>query len=321
MKFKQSLIAISLLAVLKGFFYTPPCVAAEQNEQVAGSDEGVNQPIPELPGLTDADKKQAFQEVQDDINPITPDRVRALRKSADEVEQAASAPPRFVPKPVTSSLLVDLKPGSTPPVVRISKGYITNVVFVDQMGNPLIVKHVSKPGNQNQIVQVDWIKPDKDNPGQNNFQITPIDTYAMGNISVRVEGVDNVPISVTFVSGQRVYDDRADIRIKGVGFGISGHGMGLPGDADTVLISLLSGVPPDNSVQLDASMSDVEAWKFKDSEGKDCFWIRSKWTLLSPAFLATRQSSDGTHAYKINPTPVLNMSVNGVQTMVTLAGY
>lgn len=73
-------------------------------------------------------------------------------------------------------------------------------------------------------------------------------------------------LSVTFVSGQRVYDDRADIRIKGVGFGMSGHGMGLPGDADTVLISLLSGVPPDNSVQLDSSIPDVEAWKFKDSE-------------------------------------------------------
>ena len=114
---KQSLIALSLLAVLEGIFFTPPCLAAVQQ---SNADDGVNQPIPELPGLTDEDKKQAFKEVQDDINPITPDGVRELRRKADEVEQAASAPPKFVPKPVTSSLLVDLKPGSTPPVVRLS---------------------------------------------------------------------------------------------------------------------------------------------------------------------------------------------------------
>lgn len=63
-------------------------------------------------------------------NPITPDGVRELRRKADEVGKAASAPPKFVPKPVTSSLLVDLKPGSTPPVVRLSKGYITEALFL-----------------------------------------------------------------------------------------------------------------------------------------------------------------------------------------------
>lgn len=271
---------------------------AGQGGQVVAT--GATVPAPGLPVLPDLDKT-AFEQIYNNGMPLSPEQIRDLRKRLDEAERATVAPPRSTPKPVSTAVTANLAPGTQPPVVRLADGYVTSVLFVDAVGNPL-------PITGTDLVKGVFEMPAVD-PGSNVVKLSPKSPYAMGNISVNLKGV-STPVVLTLVSGQKEVDYRVDVRVTGGNLaarlaGTSSGGRG--GSAyDTTMLEFLSGGMPEGAKPLRTDNADVQAWALGNR-----YYVRSPMTLLSPAYINPGKSSDGTSFYEIPPTAVVVVSAGG----------
>lgn len=290
---------------------TPP---AGNNSQVTNRSSQEKIPpagtqFPNLPKLPPP-SEEAFTNAASEASPLTPAQIKSLRKIVDDAERAAAAPARFTPKPVYSRVSVSLMPGETPPVVRLFANYTTDILFLDQDGNPLKVLDVN-PGGASAFT----VTAPKD--GSNKVGLSPVTSYAAGNISVTVDKV-STPISLTVLSGQREVDYRVDVQVKGAHSGAprTGSAGALPGQVSNLLIGLLEGVAPEGAKQLLTSSADVQAWDYKSN-----FYVRTSITLLSPAWLEMQRSADGTTVYQIARTPVIVGLRNGGTVQINLSGY
>lgn len=270
-----------------------------------GYAQGEIPPLPNLPSI----ESQAFDGLVQETMPLTPDQIREYRRLMDAREKAAAELPNFMPDQVTTSGIIDLRPGMSSPVVRVFPGYISNIVFQDEAGRPVLIKDLADPtqGGQ-QVFTVDWLKEGTSHA----LRISPNSTYARGNISVTLDGVD-IPVSITVISGQRQVDDRVDLRVRGLN--LMSTGTPMPESADSELMGLLSGVAPMGAVQLQTSVSGVEAYKWGNH-----LLLRASAQLNSPSAIAFRTSSDGTLAAKLELTSAVILSINGVRTMVSIKG-
>jgi intracellular multiplication protein IcmK len=299
-------LQMSVLAMLM-------CGAHANAQQQAGTIPPPGTPIPNLPKLPNVNQ-EAFKQVTEEAAPLSPEQIKALRKLVDDAERAAAAPARYVPKPVSSAVTVSLLPGATPPVVRLFSNYVSNVMFVDQVGNPLIVDDVDQSAASQ--FNVTWTQKAKTPAGSNVIKISPKATYATGNVSVSVDGV-TTPISLTLVSGQREVDYRVDVRIKGVGAAAkSAGGSALPEGVNPVMQGMLEGVAPDGAKTLVTSNPEVNAWEYRNR-----FYIRTNYTLLSPAYTGVQKSADGSAVYEIPPVSVLVAMVGGSTININLSGF
>lgn len=283
--------------------------AADGPIQAPSNQATPGQQIPTLPKLPSINQ-EAYKAVTEEVAPLTVDQIRALRKIVDDAERAAAAPPRFVPKPVSTTVTATLTPGATPPVVRLAANFVTSILFVDQSGNPLNILDVTPGGGSFTIT---WSKEQK---ATNKIDLSPKSTYANGNIAVLLDGIAT-PVSLTLVSGQREVDYRVDVRVKGRFLtGSTGASAALPEGASPVMLTLLDGAAPEGARALISSNTNVQAWEFNKR-----FYVRTGMSLLSPAYISTIRSADGTAVFEIPPTPVLVALVGGSTVQINLSGY
>lgn len=254
-------------------------------------------PAPGLPMLPDIDEA-AFERIQKNAAPLSPDQIRALRRLIDDAERATSTQPRFTPKPVSTAVTANLAPGRQPPVVRLFDSYVTTILFVDAAGSPLaiITADLMKGGFTAFDIE----------SGSNVLKISPVTPYATGNISVTLKGV-SAPVVLTLVSGQREVDYRVDVRVTGgnVSARLATQGNGSINTNQTML-EFLSGGIPEGARALVTDSADVQVWALNGR-----YYVRTALSLLSPAYTNPGKSSDGTSFYEIPPTPVLVISAAG----------
>ena len=122
---------------------------------------------------------------------------------------------------------------------------------------------------------------------------------------------------LTLIPGQKAVDYRVDLRVQGYGPNAKGllADEGLPPQADDTLLHILDGVAPDGSQRLTISGGDALAWLFKDK-----MYVRTSLTILSPGWVATMTSADGTHAYEMMRSPVLLVSWHGKVMQLKVEG-
>jgi intracellular multiplication protein IcmK len=259
--------------------------------------------LPPLPGQA-SPSRQAL----DEALPVTREDVMELRRRVDELQRAQSVPPKGpAPKPVSGSISISQSPGETPPLVRLAVGHVTSIVFTDATGAPWPVA-IAIPGDKTRF-QISI--PTKDSP---TVEINQLTAYPYGNVNVTLK--DNpIPVSLTLVSGQKEVDARLDVRImrRGPQAAALIIDRALPEIADKVLGTILDGVPPDGAKFLKSSLPGVAAWKVDKR-----IYVRTKLTLLSPAWTGFVSSADGTNVYEVTDTPVLLVSVEGRSRSVAL---
>lgn len=254
-------------------------------------------------------RDQAFKQLSDKIAPLTPEQIMQLRKDQDNAQRAVATFPNTPPRPVSSTLIVDLSPGITPPIIRLAAGFVTSIVFLDVTGQawPIADFNLGNPKNFN----IQWDKK------TNTMFIQSTTAYNTGNLAIRLATLDT-PITLSLVSGQREVDYRIDLQVNGRGPNALPAlvGDGLPAAVNFNLLSVLDGVPPPGSTELDVCAAFGRAWI--SSQGKLIF--RTKLTVLSPAWAATVSSADGTHVYEMAPTPLILASQDGKTIKIELKG-
>lgn len=260
------------------------------------------------PSDNDTVETMAFEGVTQQMFPLSPEEIIRLKQLYHTSEYAQAAPAGTPPKPTATSQFVNLSPGSTPPVIRLSQGFVSSLVFLDSTGAPWPISayDLGDPSAFN----IQWDKT------SNTLMIQATKLYNYGNLAVRLRGL-NTPVMLTLIPGQKAVDYRVDLRVQGYGPNAKSMPMeeGIPPAASDILLHVLDGVPPDGSTRLVVSGGDARAWLLNDK-----MFIRTSLTILSPGWLGSMTSADGTHAYEMQKSPVLLVSWHGKVMQLKVEG-
>ena len=240
---------------------------------------------------------------------LSPDQIRKIRKNVEDMQQAASEVPSGVPpRPVTNSVVASLTPGATPPVIRLFKSFPTALVVVDSTGTPWpVTNFVADPS-------VDVHRGGESSQAEGaSLSLTPKRQFVQGGISVYLKG-QSVPVVLTFVSAQKEVDMRTEVRVNARGPNSRIEFAGLPEQANPSLLSLLDGVAPSGAKVLRVS-GPAQAWM---SNGK--MLVRTPLSLISPAWISSVRSADGTQAYELMPISEIRAMKDGKIVTLSIDG-
>jgi intracellular multiplication protein IcmK len=253
-------------------------------------------------------EEKAFKALGKQVFPLNPDEIIRLKQMYHTSEFAQTSSAGTPPKPTATSQFVNLSPGSTPPVIRLAQGFVSSLVFLDSTGAPwpITAYDLGDPSSFN----IQWDK------SGNTLMIQAMKLYNYGNLAVRLQGL-NTPVMLTLIPGQKAVDYRVDLRIQGYGPNASQLPMeeGVPPSANDVLLHVLDGVPPQGSLRLTISGGDATAWIWQNK-----MYVRTSLTILSPGWVSSMTSADGTHAYEMQKSPVLLVSWHGKVMQLKVEG-
>ncbi len=256
-----------------------------------------------------SESEQAFNSMMQQNMPLTPQQVVKLKQMIDQSQRAAAMPPNVPPKPVSSTIMVNLAPGATPPAIRLAQGYVTSLVFVDAAGSPWPVAafDIGDPKTTN----IQW-------DGKSNVILIQASApYGDSDLVIRLVGM-NTPITLELVLGQRVVDYRTDIHVAGLGPNSKDlpTGTGLPNSANQLLLGVLDGVAPPGSKQLLVKGGDCSAWLMGDR-----MYLRTRLTVLSPGWVGRMVSPDGMYAYEMQRSSSVLVSQYGQPIELRIEGF
>lgn len=247
-------------------------------------------------------RRQAFKAATDQAMPLKPSEIRRIMEMYDETAQAVETPIYPTPEPESAFQTISLDPGTKPLVVKTAIGNVTTLSIVDVTGQPWPIQDLTWAGDF-QIEQ-----PEK---GSHMLRITPTSEFASGNISMRLLGL-NPPVIFSLKAERKSVHVRLDVQIPEIG----PKGVVPPVETpittkagDDFMTSVLMGVPAGtNVVKLQVDGIDGRTSAYKNG---GTMYVRTPYTMLSPAWLKSVQSADGMKVYSLNYTPVVLLSDKG----------
>ncbi len=249
----------------------------------------------------------------------TPEEILQIKKIWQDLNNAKGRPIGDQPKPVIIQTDLDLSPGSTPPVVRVSNQTGSIMTFLDASGKIWPIAHVE---NMSPDIIDAQDKPIEGSSGNSMF--AKIKRFgASGNLGVFLKDL-TTPIIITILSGQKDVDYRVDFRVPalirpttpGAPSASEAGGVVSKTEWDDRLANALMTITPDGCKAQNTSNPETSVWACEKNQSI----IRSKGVLLSPAPLNGKKlvASDSTKAYLIPSSPVLSMLINGVTVSVRI---
>lgn len=241
------------------------------------------------------------QESLDRVSPYSPAEVRRLRSELDERERAwyenLSKKPQ--PRAVVSEYRLDLSPGASPPVVRVTLGQGALVTFLSADAKPWPIKESDNFNSKGiRVTQL----------SAHVLSVSLLSPYATGSVGVILDGLAS-GITFTVVPAQKETDHRVEMVVPKV-FGTDAAKAGgeaflpMPGFNTEELSQYLFKIPPATAKALKVEgAADVTAWQ----AGRDRMIVRTALTVVSPAAFRRHSSADGTHVYELPLTPVITV--------------
>lgn len=271
-------------------------------------DEKLKNFIPWRDGFGDP-RDPHFQKLLKSQFPMSPDQIKIFRETLNIYEQAMQDQVRN-PTPIMSTRSVNLDPGGSPPAVRISTGYVSSVLFVDETGAPWPIKAYDI-GNS-KAFNVVW-----DQKG-NILMIQGLVPYSNTNIVVLLHGLDT-PVILNLINDQKKVDYRLDLRVQGMGPQATVPiitNTEIP-EGDDLLMGLIDGLPPEQARPLEVQGGNAQAWIMNDEE----LLIRTRLTILSPSYTSSMRSPDGMKVYRMPKTPLIMATKDGNTYKLAVNGY
>jgi intracellular multiplication protein IcmK len=254
------------------------------------------------------ESKAAFDAMMQQNMPLSPQQVVQLHQQIDIAQRAAAVPANIPPKPVSTTIMVNLAPGTSPTAVRLAQGYVSALMFVDSTGSPWPVASFDI-GNP-KAVNIQW-------DGKSNIiLIQAVSPYTTGDIVVRLVGLAT-PVTLELVAGQRVVDYRVDLHVSGIGPNTKDLPVGtsLPASANQLLLGILDGVAPPGGKLLTVRGADAQAWLLGQT-----IYLRTRMTVLSPGWTGKMVSPDGMIAYELPRTSSVLISRYGEPVELKVEG-
>ncbi len=245
--------------------------------------------------------QSAFYDAMQSAMPLSPDQITELKEQFYQRQAAITSLPHVPPKPVIASRYVNLAPGSVPMVLRLAQGYVSTLTFLDQTGQPWPIEsyNIGDP----QAFNVQWDKK------SHLLMLQATTLYQTGNFVVKLKGLD-VPVMLTLITGQKIVDYRLDLRMQGNGPHAKASLGRSVSSISSELLNILDGIPSENHKQLQVTGGEASAWRIENR-----LYLRTHLTVLSPAWLSTLSSPDGTKAYELPYAPFILVNDNNGKTI------
>lgn len=224
------------------------------------------------------------------------EKIRQINRDINNKGKVIFERANIMPKVDNDIIKASLEPNSVSPVIRVSKNRTTTITMTDMTGQPWpIVNYDGLNGEDFTVKRLD-------NPAPEGYvlSITPKNEFVSGNLVLILKGLIT-PISVDFVSNQRIIDGAKQVRVQARGPNTQYTSIELPDAINTTLLNILQGVAPQGFKSLQTSSNAVQAWKGTDGS----MYIRTRYKIMSPAFENVTSSADGTYAYKLVPVSVV----------------
>lgn len=251
------------------------------------------------------------------VKRLAPANAEQLRKILEELytrQGAALTParPGIVGRAVQYN--VDLSPGATPPVVRVSRGLGATVNFVDAAGNPWPITFANN--FYAEAFTVTQMAP-------HVLSVASNSPHLSGSVGVMLKGL-TAPVNFIVTPGQDETDYRADLHIPGLSPDAAPVPGGLsprPDVAGGNLMDFLYGATPKGATRLKVTGAGVEqsntrAWQAANGQ----LVLRTSAHVVSPGWYNMQPALDGTTVYALPGSPVVRVSVNGEVQSFTVEG-
>ena len=205
----------------------------------------------------------------------------------------AATPYVTAAKPVTRTLMLNLDPGVSPPVVRLSRGQLSSIVFSDVAGHPWLIDAVSLNAKTFRNAR-EKKESQQSEDGTNILTLEPMALASYGNVTINLRGLAT-PIIFILAAGQAEVDMRVDAKIPGnnptAPSDVTVSGLPMIDDA---LAGFLDGVPPGDARRLQVKgFAGAEAWLYHEN-----IYLRARGEVAYPAYLASARSTSGLAVYR-----------------------
>ncbi|MDB6010855.1 MAG: putative type secretion system protein IcmK/DotH [Gammaproteobacteria bacterium] len=206
------------------------------------------------------------------------------------------ATPYVVPgKPVVRTLTVRLDPGTPPPMLRLTRGLPTSVVFSDLTGQPWFIKEVALNRDMFSDGHEGASQGDQSEP-TNVLSVEPKTAASYGSVSIRLKGLPT-PVIFVLAAAQQEVDLRVDAEVPGRNpDALDTTTYATLPSIDESLVGFLDGVPPKDARPLHVSgFPNTEAWFYQDST-----YVRTDAQPQYPAYYSSVRSTSGRAVYRFN---------------------
>lgn len=254
-------------------------------------------------------RKEAYEAALRGLMPLKPEEIRTMLEKFDETDQATAIPVYPYPEPEVTVETVSLDPGAMPPVLKLGMGHVTTLAVLDSTGAPWPIHDISWGGN------FEVVQPEE---GANVLRISPTSEFAYGNMSMRLVHL-RTPVTFTMKTTRGKIHYRFDARIPE--FGPNADVPLVRGKldiaaGDTVLGTILEGVPPQGAQRLLVSGTDGRTTAFRVDTTT---YVRTPLKLLSPNWSKSVASADGMSVYALSNAPVILLSDHGQMVRAQLS--
>jgi intracellular multiplication protein IcmK len=253
--------------------------------------------------------RKAYDAAEHHELPLTPEGIERLARKLNDTHRAQEqAQQTSISLPVTRSVNIALGPGGATPIVQAVLGYPTAIAFLDNSGQPWPIVWDTNSNPNADGFGFDVSVPEK---GSNVMQIIPRSRIPRGGLLVYLKGAP-VPLTFMIVAGQGRYDARVDARIADRGPNAKVQIITRPNTPETgaaYLTAMLDGTPPAEAVPLvvaGVSPDEVRAWRLGDR-----VFLRTRYTVISPEWVASEAGEAGVSVYALPSTPIVLLSADG----------
>ncbi len=253
--------------------------------------------------------QSTFERAYEGLVPLGPNEVRDTMSRYERTQRASVPPSTGQPRGQVRIKTLSLEPGSEPPTINISSGYVTTITILDATGEPWPILDLGIGGN---------FEVSKTGGGNHVIRVMPLTRFGYGNLSVLLQDL-STPIIFKLASGGATVDYRFDARVPRLGPNaklslIDKKNRLQAGSAD--IMGFLDNAPPPEAkrVRINGADSRTMAWTVDRR-----MFVRTPLTMLSPSWDSSVSSADGTTVYELTETPVLIMSDNGVLVRARVA--
>lgn len=249
-------------------------------------------------------REAAFEATMNGAFPLKPEEIMEVLDRYREIREVTESRIGGAPKPEITMQSVSLDPGSKPPTIQLSPGYVTTLNIVDMTGQPWPIQDLSWGGN------FEIIQPQE---GENIVRISPMKAHEVGNLSLRLLDL-KTPVIFSLNTQIEKVQYRFDAQIPEYGpyaeTPLIDNGPSITGAqaGNEEILRILDGTPPAGAKKLNIDGVDGRTSAY-DLGGQT--YVRTPLTLLSPGWSNSIKSADGTNVYIINKSPVLLLSDNG----------
>lgn len=255
--------------------------------------------------------------VRDAINMVAPldaDQIRTVRKELQRRASAGTEPIAPQAKPSSRVASIDLSPGATPELVRISMSEGAVVSFIDAAGRPWNVK-----------------KADSFNPngldialfGDNSISVASKMDQAVGNVAVLLDGMSS-PLTFRVISGHAASRELDYSVVMQLPRYLPGQPVPVgqiasqPSLGVDELMDYLLRTPPRGAKALKVDgLPGSMAWQTPSGR----IMLRTDKMVLSPNWKRRQAGTDGVAVYDLSVTPFVLVSDEGRMVNVKISGF